>query len=249
MKDENNITTNYGMIEGIFIKYYSYFDGKFISKLKNLELATKIMIIILAINSIIIGFLTIAVITLSLNKVVQFEITNNTQAGVYWITPNDASEDYFKMIAQSHIGRNTNFSFLNIEDKVNDLLKYVDKSTYINSKALLQEDLNFIVANNISQTFTPDNWEVKKKGRGRAIVIVTGNVNKTVGNIQTLKNVEYQYEIELIVDNYIAYVKYFIPLCTDTGVQMDNKSKAKRERKRIKNEKRLEDRSWKSEVK
>ena len=142
-------------LNGITDKYISSFNGFYVNKLKNIELAIKVLLVIviaqLLINILMINYVVQASIYKEVNISVSKETLNeNTN---YKYEKNTASRTAFENTAYSVLYQITSFDYTTIENRTNWLLSMVHPDHYETIYNELKEDARFAVANRVNQKF------------------------------------------------------------------------------------------------
>jgi hypothetical protein len=219
--DRKDVTSN--RREGFFLKMATFFDrlnyslfrnymrpfnNIYVSKLKNLELAIKILLIVAIFLMIMIMMLVNAVIEASSQKTVSITVPSEVTSGAYVVNKDSASESYFRIMARGFVTTASNYNYMDAEEKINSLLPSLLPFTYSSKFADIKKHVQFIVDEKVNQKFVIQDSEVKIKG-SRAKVVFRGLLTRTVGSITTIDNKQYEIPIIIKIINYTPYIESF----------------------------------------
>lgn len=230
----------------LFRNYMRPFENIYVSKLKNLELAIKVLLIVTVLLIVMIFMLVDAVITASEEKTVSITVPSSVSSGAYIVDKNSASESYFRIIAQGFVAIGSNYNYMDAEEKINSLLPSLLPYTYSATFADIKKNVQFIIDEKVNQKFVIQSSEVKIKG-SRAKVVFKGLLTRTVGSIITIDGKPYEIPIVIKIIDYAPYIESFEFGYVGVGKKEDEKEIALErqkevERVELEKEKRKEDR-------
>ncbi|MDD3465959.1 MAG: TraE/TraK family type IV conjugative transfer system protein [Campylobacterales bacterium] len=192
----------------LFRNYMRPFNNVYVSKLKNLELAVKVLLIVLVFFMFFIAFLISSIIEVSSEKVVKISVPASVNSGAYVVQKDSASPSYFKIVAEGFVSKVSNYNYMDAEEKINSLLPSILPYTYSATFADIKKTVQFIVNEKVNQKFIIQSSEVKVKG-SRAQVIFKGLLSRTVGSITTVDNKPYEIPIIIQIIDYTPYIESF----------------------------------------
>jgi hypothetical protein len=195
-------------LNGITDKYIGSFNGFYVNKLKNIELAIKVLLVIviaqLLINILMVNYVVQASIYKEVNISVSKETLNeNTN---YKYEKNTASRTAFENTAYSVLYQITSFDYTTIENRTNWLLSMVHPDHYETIYNELKEDARFAVANRVNQKFEIKDWKYKQLNSSTAKITAEGFLSRTVGGVDTIRHVPYEASVVVHISNYSPFV-------------------------------------------
>lgn len=195
-------------LNGITDKYISSFNGFYVNKLKNIELAIKVLLVIviaqLLINILMVNYVVQASIYKEVNISVSKETLNeNTN---YKYEKNTASRTAFENTAYSVLYQITSFDYTTIENRTNWLLSMVHPDHYETIYNELKEDARFAVANRVNQKFEIKDWKYKQLNSSTARITAEGFLSRTVGGVDTIRHAPYEASVVVNISNYSPFV-------------------------------------------
>lgn len=195
-------------LNGITDKYIGSFNGFYVNKLKNIELAIKVLLVIviaqLLINILMVNYVVQASIYKEVNISVSKETLNeNTN---YKYEKNTASRTAFENTAYSVLYQITSFDYTTIENRTNWLLSMVHPDHYETIYNELKEDARFAVANRVNQKFEIKDWKYKQLNSSTARITAEGFLSRTVGGVDTIRHTPYEASVVVNISNYTPFV-------------------------------------------
>lgn len=183
-------------------------NGNYFEDLKNQSGKNKILLVIIAALLIINLIMFKSLINIASNKTVQFQVPNFLESGEYVIGSTFANENVFKMWSKVWITELANFSYKDVRERVGHIIEFLAPETTYKNKAELLEFINFVEENFITQSFAPDNFEIKELNKkGFYSVSWTGIVKREIGmKNDPLSNIKYKYEFTCFVRNGQIYI-------------------------------------------
>jgi len=195
---------NYSM----FRNYVSIFNNKYVSRVKNLELAIKVLLVVLVFFMFLTVFLVNAVSSAAMNKNITVMVPSNITSGGYSVTKYAASGPYFELVAKGFVTTVANYNYMNAEKKINAILPSILPYTYSATFDEIKKNIQFIVNEKVNQKFIIQKTETFLKG-SRAKVVFTGLLTRTVGSIKVIDNKPYKIPIIIKIDDYTPYIESF----------------------------------------
>lgn len=183
-------------------------EGNYFEDLKNQTGKNKVFLGIigglLIVNLIVFkGLLDVAS-----NKTVVFQVPNYLEPGEYVIGSTFANQNIFKMWSKVWISEMANFSYKDVREKIGNIMEFLAPETAYKNKAQLFEFIDFVEANFITQSFSPDNYEIKELSKkGFYSISWAGILKREIGNTNDpLSNLKYKYEFICYVKNGQIYI-------------------------------------------
>jgi len=118
----------------------------------------------------------------------------------YWITKNNASEDYIEQMGVFFSILSGNLSPTNAAYNINALLKYVSSDIYPDIKNSLMGEAMMVIENNMNTSFYPSDAKVENN-----IVIVNGESVRRIGAAKPVTE-KVMYKMGFAVKNYRLYL-------------------------------------------
>jgi hypothetical protein len=214
-------------LKNVFEVYYGYFDGKYINKLKNLELAIKVLLIVVAIQTFGIFFLAVTAIDAYKERIINLSVVKSSLiAGERYVIGKDtASKSGFEMLAFAALDKMNNYTYRNYKFNSEWCLKFVHPKNYDELYAEISKDVSFAVENRVEQTFEMKDFTYKQLDKSTARITAAGYLTRKVGGIITIKNKSYKSSVTVHIANYQPFL---------TGLELvytDTKRKERKERK------------------
>lgn len=183
-------------------------NGNYFEDLKNQSGKNKILLVIIAALLIINLIMFKSLINIASNKTVQFQVPGFLESGEYVIGSTFANENVFKMWSKVWITELANFSYKDVRERVGHIIEFLAPETTYKNKAELLEFIDFVEENFITQSFSPDNFEIKELNKkGFYSVSWTGIIKREIGmKNDPLSNIEYKYEFTCFVRNGQIYI-------------------------------------------
>ncbi|MFY4797067.1 hypothetical protein ACOTVS_11120 [Aliarcobacter butzleri] len=194
--------------DGLFERYFSYFKGVFVNKLKNLELAIKILLGLFLFQSLIILILINYTIKASIYKDVNFCVNKNTlqEGSEYQVKKDSASRSLFENIGYGIIHELTSFTYMTIQNKTNFALSMVHPDNYDEIYVQLNKDTKFAIENRVEQKFEIKDWKYKQINSSTAKITAIGILNRKVGGISIVDNEKYEASVTINIVNYAPFI-------------------------------------------
>lgn len=205
-------------------KYRSYFNGIYVDKIKNLELATKTLLVTCGIQMIVILLMINYVIQASIYKEVNIIVNKENLIGdsKYTYEKSNASRSAFENSAYGIIHQITSFDFSTIESRSNWVLSMVHPDNYSEIYEELMKDSKFAIENRVSQSFRIKDWKYKQLNSSTAKITASGFLNREVGGISTIKGEPYEASVVISISNYTPFI---------VGIDLNYNGDKKEERK------------------
>lgn len=194
--------------EKILEKYISYFDGKFVSKIKNLELAIKILFIFLFMMFLFL----IATVSYSLKaaneKTIEITLTKDTieNGQVYKVERGTASKNYFESIAYAVVHEITSYDYSTVQRKANFVLSLVHPNKYEEVYEELKREADFAVENRVVQDFKIRDWTYRQIDASNAEIKASGILVRKVGGVEVINNKKYTTSVSIRISNGLPFV-------------------------------------------
>jgi conjugal transfer pilus assembly protein TraE len=118
----------------------------------------------------------------------------------YWITKNNASEDYIEQMGVFFSILSGNLSPTNAAYNINALLKYVSSDIYPDIKNSLMGEAMMVIENNMNTSFYPSDAKVEDN-----MVIVNGESVRRIGAAKPVTE-KVMYKMGFAVKNYRLYL-------------------------------------------
>lgn len=195
---------NYSMFRNVLLASGS----KYVSRVNSIELAIKVLLVVLFFMMFIIFYLVNSVIDASESKELTIVVPDQITSGTYSVEKNTASVEYFELIAQGFVSSAANYNYTNAQKKINKLLPSILPYTYSATFNTIKKNVQFIVDEKVNQKFIIQKVETLKKG-SRARIVFSGLLTRTVGSIITIKNKPYEIPITLKIVDYTPYIESF----------------------------------------
>lgn len=183
-------------------------EGNYFEDLKNQTGKNKVLLGIigglLIVNLIVFkGLLDVAS-----NKTVVFQVPNYLEPGEYVIGSTFANQNIFKMWSKVWITEIANFSYKDVREKVGSIMEFLAPETAYKNKSQLLKFIDFIEANFITQSFAPDNYDIKEMAKkGFYSISWEGTLKRTIGTKNDpVSNIKYKYEFICYVKNGQIYI-------------------------------------------
>lgn len=195
-------------LDGLTNKYIESFKGFYVNKLKNIELAIKVLIIVIIVQGLINILMVNYVIQASIYKDININVNKETlvENTTYKFEKTTASKNAFENAAYSVLYHITSFDYSNIENKTNWLLSMVHPNNYEEIYNDLKEDARFAVANRVNQTFSIKDWKYKPINSSTAKITAEGFLTRTVGGVDTIKHMPYEASVTINISNYSPFI-------------------------------------------
>ncbi|WP_418181412.1 TraE/TraK family type IV conjugative transfer system protein (plasmid) [Aliarcobacter lanthieri] len=195
-------------LDGLTNKYKSFFNGKFVNQIKNLELALKILIGIVIFQCLINFLMLNYVVKASINKEIVFSVNKNTleEGYIYKVNKNTASRSYFETIGYGVMHELTSFNYQTVQNKSNWALSMVHPDNYVKIYEELSEDTKFAIENRVSQDFNIKDWKYKQLNSSSAKITALGTLTRTVGGIAVVTNEQYEASVIITISNYSPFI-------------------------------------------
>lgn len=171
--------------EGIVDKYFTYFNSKYVNKLKNLELALKVaLIFIFGLFGLVI-FMVNYSIKASNEKTIEITLTKDTlsEGSKYRVERDRASKNYYETIAYGVLHELTTYDYTTIQNKVNYALELVHPSKYTEVYEILSKESEFVVTNRVNQEFSIKEWIFKQIDESTVEIKAVGYLTRKVGGL------------------------------------------------------------------
>lgn len=213
--------------EKLLEKYSSYFNSKYVSKIKNLELALKVLLII------VFGLFFMLIITVGYSlkaaneKTIEITMSKDTleNGAKYKVERDTASRNYFESIGYAVVHEITSYDYSTIQNKANYVLGLVHPNKYEEVFAELQRETQFSIENRVNQEFKIKDWTYKQIDESNAVIKATGLLTRKVGGIEVVSNKKYMTSVDIKISNGLPFV---------TGIKLnyqDRVSPAREDRK------------------
>lgn len=195
-------------LDKITDKYTSFFNGIYVNKIKNLELATKVLLLVcagqFAVNLLMINYVIQASIYKEVVITVNKESLNeNTK---YKYEKNTANKSAFENAAYGVLYQITSFDYSSIENRSNWVLSMVHPDNYDVIYKDLKKDAKFAVENRVNQKFNIRDWKYKQLNSATAKITAEGYLTRTVGGIETISNQPYEASVTINIENYTPFI-------------------------------------------
>ena len=195
-------------LDQILDKYITYFKGIYVNRIKNLELALKVLIIVfgaqLIINILMINYVIQASIYKEVKIVVNKENLMENNEYIYERTT--ASRNSFENAGYGVLYQLTSFDYTNVENRVNWALSMVHPDNYEDIYKELKKDAKFAVENRVNQKFNIRDWKYKQMNSSTARITAEGFLTRTVGGIETIKGEPYKASVVINISNYSPFI-------------------------------------------
>lgn len=194
--------------EGIVDKYFTYFNSKYVNKLKNLELALKVaLILIFGLFGLVI-FMVNYSIKASNEKTIEITLTKDTlsDGSKYRVERDSASKNYYETIAYGVLHELTTYDYTTIQNKVNYALELVHPSKYTEVYEILSKESEFVVANRVNQEFSIKEWIFKQIDESTVEIKAVGYLTRKVGGLVVVDHKKYTSSIVLKQSGGLPFV-------------------------------------------
>jgi len=220
-----NLEKNFLQI--MFDRYFSFFKGKYVNKIKNLELAIKVLLLFCI--SLMFSFLLAVyyVMTSSNDKIIHVEINKDTikKGETYKVSKDHANEPYIESVGRAILIEATNYSYQTMEDKSNFILNQVHPDDYEKVYSTLKKETEFVVQNRVKQVFKIKDWKVEDQTKNIKRVVANGLLTRTVGGVEIVNNKHYKADVSIKMEGGIPFVSNIQLLYTDKKRQEREKRK------------------------
>lgn len=194
--------------EKLLDKYTSYFNGKYVDKIKNLELALKVLFIL--ITALMLLLIVTVNYTIKAANEKTIEVTLNkdtlTTGGEYKIERNTASRNYFESIGYGILHEITSYDYSNVQNKSNYVLELVHPNKYEEVYESLKADAEFAVKNRVNQDFKIKDWSYRQIDSSTAQIKAYGILTRKVGGVEVIVNKKYINSVTLKISNGIPFI-------------------------------------------
>lgn len=196
------------ILDGITKKYIESFKGFYVNKLNNIELAIKVLIVVIIVQAFGIILMINYVIQASIYKDININVNKETlvENTTYKFEKTTANKSAFENSAYSVLYHITSFDYSNIENKTNWLLSMVHPNNYEEIYSDLKEDARFAVANRVNQKFDIKDWKYKPINSSTAKITAEGFLTRTVGGVETIKHMPYEASVTINISNYSPFI-------------------------------------------
>lgn len=189
-------------------RYKGYFKGVYVNKLKNIELAIKVLIVICTLQFMTILLMINYVVQASIYKEVNVQVNkeNLIEGNKYVFEKTTASRNAFENSAYGVLHELTSFDYTNIEKKSNWILSMVHPDNYDEIYRELTNDSKFSIENRVNQKFDIKDWKYIQVNKSTAKITAKGNLIRTVGGVETIKNEKYEASVVIEIKNYLPFI-------------------------------------------
>jgi len=149
-----------------------------------------------------------AYINVAQNKTIVVTVPKTMDSGRYVIGNTQASPNVYKMWVKVWINEIGNFSYKNVNKVIAQIYPFLDPITAIDSKAKLQQFINFVKQNYITQSFVLNKITYKRLPRGYVEVTGIGKVYRKIGlKKDPLSGFVYKYRFILYTRNGSIWIR------------------------------------------
>ena len=181
----------------------SFFD-KEKENTKTIWVLTGIIIFLL----FIILFAFKAYINIAQNKTIVVTVPAQMDKGKYVIGNTMSSPNVYKMWVKVWTNGIANFSYKNVDKKMAQIYPFLDPLTTMKSKAKLQQFINFIKTNYITQRFVLNKIDYKRLPHNYAEITAIGKVYRQIGlKKDPLSGLVYKYRYLVYTKNGSVWIK------------------------------------------
>jgi hypothetical protein len=200
------------MLDQVFEKYFSFFSNKYINKVKNLELAIKTLLVVVAILVIGLIFILLSALNAAADKNINVEVNQHMVADEkYRVTKHEATPSFFLSVAKGLIYEGSSYSAKTIQEKLNFLLSqtHPDAHDYLYIK--FKDEVQYVQDNSVTQNFKIKEWVLPKNAAMSSKMTITavGYLTRTVGGTTVIDNVKYEYFATVGIRNRLPYLVDF----------------------------------------
>lgn len=194
--------------ESLLEKYKSYFESKYVDKLKNLELALKVTLIIIFGLFMLIALMVNYSLKASNEKVIELTVNKDTLAEgtKYWIQRDTASKSYFESIAYGVLHELTSYDYSTVENKCNYALELVYPDKYEEVYEILNKESTFAIENRVYQEFAIKDWTYKQLDKSAVEVKAVGYLTRKVGGVVVVDHKRYVSRVTLKMNNGLPFI-------------------------------------------
>ncbi len=196
-------------LEKAFEKYYSFFDNVYVNKVKNLQLAIKVLLLFVVI--LVAGFilLTIASLNAAADKNVHVEVNQHMVTDEnYTVTKNKATPAFHLSVAKGLLYEGSSYTHKTIQDKLNYLLTQVHPDAHDKLYAKFKQEAEHAINNSVSQEFKIKEWKYPTNVDmvGQMTTTAVGYLTRKVGGTTIIDNKQYEYYVTTGIRNRIPYL-------------------------------------------
>lgn len=194
--------------ENLLEKYKSYFDSKYVNKIKNLELALKVSLMLICGLFIMVAMMVSYSLKASNEKIIEITVNKDTlkEGTKYRIERDTASKSYFETIAYGVLHELTTYDYITIENKANYALELVHPSKYEEVYETLKKESNFAVENRVNQEFNIKDWKYTELNKSTVEVKAIGYLTRKVGGVVVVDHKRYISKVILKISNGLPFI-------------------------------------------